>query len=58
MNRAFLIIGIPAFVVSFCWLAFGWGLRVAIAVIVAELGVVTAGVIYLRRRKNPAGGRE
>ncbi len=57
MNRAFLIIGIPAFVVSFCWLAFGWGLRVAIPVILGELAIVTGAVIYLRRRKTPTAGR-
>jgi hypothetical protein len=57
MNRAFLIVGIPAFVASFCWFAFGWGLRVAIVITAAELAVVTAGVIYLLRRANSTAGR-
>jgi hypothetical protein len=57
MNRAFLIIGIPAFVASFCWFAFGWGLRVAIVITAAELVVAAAGVIYLLRRANSAASR-
>lgn len=52
MNRAFLIIGIPAFVTSFCWLWFGWGLRRAVIVTGIELVVVVAGVICLVRRQN------
>lgn len=52
MNRAFLIIGIPAFVTSFCWLAFGWGWRVAAIVTGIELAAVVAGVIYLARRQD------
>ncbi|MFY9531789.1 MAG: hypothetical protein WBC04_19170 [Candidatus Acidiferrales bacterium] len=57
MNRAFLIIGIPAFVASFYWFAFGWGLRVAIIITAVELAVVSAGVIYLLRRTNSTAGR-
>lgn len=56
MNRAFLIIAIPAFVVTFCWLTIGYGLRVAVPVVAAELAVAAGAVIYLRRR-NPAAGR-
>jgi membrane protein implicated in regulation of membrane protease activity len=52
MNRAFLIIGIPAFVTSFCWLAFGWGWRVATIVTGAELVVVIGAVIYILRRQS------
>jgi membrane protein implicated in regulation of membrane protease activity len=52
MNRAFLIIGIPAFVTSFCWLAFGWGWRVAAIVTGIELAAAVAGVIYLARRQQ------
>lgn len=52
MNRAFLIIGIPAFVTSFCWLWFGWGLRRAVVVTGIELLVVIAAAIYLLRRQS------
>lgn len=57
MNRAFLIIGIPAFIVSFCWLAFGWGWRVAAIVSGVELAVAVGAVVYLIRRENarPSG---
>jgi membrane protein implicated in regulation of membrane protease activity len=57
VHRAFLIIGIPAFVASFCWFAFGWGLRVAILVTAAELAVVAALAIYLLRRANSTESR-
>lgn len=57
MNKAFLIIGIPAFVVSFFWLTFGWGVRVAAIVVGAELIVVAVGIIYLRRRERSATPR-
>jgi membrane protein implicated in regulation of membrane protease activity len=54
MNRAFLIVGIPAVVTSFCWLAFGWGWRVAAAVTGSEIVAITAFVIWvLRRRGQP-----
>jgi membrane protein implicated in regulation of membrane protease activity len=52
MNRAFLIVGIPAFVTSFCWLAFGWGWRVATIVTAAELVVVIGAVVYILRRQS------
>jgi uncharacterized membrane protein len=62
MNRAYLIVGIPAFVTSFMWLAFGWGWRFAAVVTGVELVVVIAAVIYLLRRQaarpgNPEAGR-
>lgn len=57
MNRAFLIIAIPAFIVSFAWLGFGYGLKVAIPVILLELAAAIGGVIYLRRRGSQAPGR-
>jgi hypothetical protein len=50
MNRAFLIVGIPAVITSFCWLAFGWGWRVAIAVTGAEIVAITAVVVSILRR--------
>jgi hypothetical protein len=52
MNRAFLIVGIPAVITSFCWLAFGWGWRVAVTVTGSEIIVITAFVIYILRRQN------
>jgi membrane protein implicated in regulation of membrane protease activity len=52
MNRAFLIVGIPAFVTSFCWLALGWGWRVATVITGVELVVVIGAVIYLLRRQS------
>jgi len=56
MNRAFLVVGIPAVITSFCWLAFGWGWRLAIGVTAAELVIITGVVIYvLRRQKQRAG---
>ena len=52
MNRAFYIIGIPAFVTSFCWLTFGWGWRFAAMVTGAELALAIGAVILLVRRQN------
>jgi membrane protein implicated in regulation of membrane protease activity len=57
VNKSFLIIGIPAFVVSFFWLTFGWGVRVALIVIGTELAAVAAGVLYIRRREKSATPR-
>jgi len=62
MNRAFLIIGIPAIITSFLWLAFGWGWRLAATVTGVELVVAIVGVIYLLRRQSarpdgPEAGR-
>jgi hypothetical protein len=57
VNKSFLIIGIPAFVVSFFWLAFGWGVRVALVVIGTELAAVAGGVLYIRRREKSATPR-
>lgn len=57
MNRAFIIIAIPAFIVSFCWLYVGYGLAVAAPVIVVELAAAIAGIIYLRRRAAQTAGR-
>lgn len=57
MNRAFLIIAIPAFIVSFVWLYVGYGLAVAAPVIVVELAAAIGGVIYLRRRASQTAGR-
>jgi len=57
MNRAFLIIAIPAFIVSFAWLAFGYGWKIALVVVLLELAAAIGGVIYLRRRGSQAPGR-
>ena len=59
MNKAFYIIAIPAFVVSFCWLYYGWGLGIATAVIIFELIAAIGGMIYLRRKGSAhrAGAR-
>jgi membrane protein implicated in regulation of membrane protease activity len=59
MNRAYLIVGVPAFITSFCWLAFGWGWRLAAIVTSLELIVVLAAVMYfLRRERARTGGPE
>ncbi|HLW83177.1 MAG TPA: hypothetical protein VKS20_14150 [Candidatus Acidoferrales bacterium] len=50
MNKAFYIIAIPAFIVSFCWLYYGWGLTAAVVTIVLELAAAIGGVVYLRRK--------
>jgi len=56
MNRAFLILIIPAVITSFLWLAFGWGWRLAAIITGAELAVGTAAVIYLLRRQSARRG--
>lgn len=54
MNRAFLIVIIPAILTSFCWLAIEWGWGVAAAAAGAEIAAVAFGVRYqLRREKAP-----
>ncbi|MGH9775248.1 MAG: hypothetical protein ACRD50_09910 [Candidatus Acidiferrales bacterium] len=52
MNRAYLIIGIPAFVVSFFWMLLGWGLRVALPITLGELALALAAIFYVRRREQ------
>jgi formate-dependent nitrite reductase membrane component NrfD len=52
MNRAFLIVGIPAVLASCAWLAVGWGWRVAVAATCAEIAAMAAIVIYFLRRHN------
>jgi hypothetical protein len=54
MNRAFLVVGIPGVITSFCWLAFGWGWRVALTVTAGEMIAITAFVLYMLRRQNRA----
>lgn len=55
MNRAFYIIAIPAFIVSFLWMYYAWGLKVAAPVVAVELGTAIGGAIYLRRKAVEAG---
>ena len=59
MNRAFYIIAAPAFIVSFLWMYYAWGLKVAVPVVGAELVAAIGGVIYLERRAAQlhAGGQ-
>lgn len=52
MNKAFYVIAIPAFIVSFCWLYFGWGMKIAVVVIVIELLGAVSGIVYLRRKSR------
>jgi len=57
LNRAFAIIAIPAFIVSFVWLYVGYGMAVAVPVIIGELAAAIGGIIYLRRRAAQSAGR-
>jgi membrane protein implicated in regulation of membrane protease activity len=58
MNRAFLVVGIPAVITSFCWLAFGWGWRIAVTVTAGEMIAIAGFVIYTLRRQNRASTPE
>ena len=59
MNRAYFIVGIPAFISSFFWIAFGWGWRPAVIVTSVELALIIAVVMYfLRRERAKQGGAE
>lgn len=55
MNRALYIIAVPAFLVSFLWMYYAWGLRVAVPVVGCELAAAVGGVIYLKRKVRPRG---
>lgn len=58
MNRAFLIVIIPAILTSFCWLAIEWGWGVAAAATGVEIAVVAIGVRYqIQREKTPEAAR-
>ncbi|HEV2421571.1 MAG TPA: hypothetical protein VGS59_07685 [Candidatus Acidoferrales bacterium] len=59
MNRAFYIIAAPAFIVSFLWMYYAWGLWVAVPVVGGELAAAIGGVVYLRRKtaQSHAGGQ-
>lgn len=58
MNRAFYIVAIPAFIVSFLWMYYAWGLMVAAPVIVCEFAGAISGVIYLKKRQTHARSGE
>ncbi len=59
MNKAFVIILVPAVVVSLAWLTAGWGLRVSVPVgVVVLLITFVSTIVFLRRRKrNPEASR-
>ncbi len=51
MNRAFLVVLAPAVVVSSCWMAFLWGLRVAVPGALVEVAVFAGVIVYVRRKE-------
>jgi membrane protein implicated in regulation of membrane protease activity len=53
MNRALLVIAIPAFLVSIFWLTLGWGWRTALVVGCIELAIATGAVNYFSRKNKP-----
>lgn len=58
MNRAFLIVIIPAILTSFCWLAIEWGWGVAAAATGVEIAAVAIGVrCQIQREKMPEAAR-
>jgi hypothetical protein len=54
MNRGFLIIAIPAFLVSIFWLTLGWGWHTAAIGGCLEIAVGVGVVIYTTRRARAA----
>jgi len=52
MNRAFLIIAIPAFLVSIFWLTLGWGWHTAVIGGCLEIAIGAGVVVYAMRRPN------
>jgi hypothetical protein len=57
MNRAFLIIAIPAFLVSIFWLTLGWGWHVAVIGGCVELAIGVGVVLYAARHASASHGR-
>lgn len=60
MNRGFLIIAIPAFLVSIFWLTLGWGWHTAVIGGCVEIAIGVGAAIYAARRthaaENPRAG--
>jgi len=52
MNRAFLIIAIPAFLVSIFWLTLGWGWHTAVIGGCLEIAIGVGVVVYAARRPS------
>ena len=52
MNRAFLVIAIPALAVALFWITFGWGWRVSLPAGIAIIILATAGFLIWRRRSG------
>jgi hypothetical protein len=52
MNRAFLIIAIPAFLVSIFWLTLGWGWHTAVVGGCLEIAIGAGVVVYAARRPS------
>jgi hypothetical protein len=58
MNRGFLIIAIPAFLVSLFWLTLGWGWRTALVGGCLEIAIGVGVAVYAARRPSgPQAGR-
>ena len=57
MNRAFLIIWIPAIAVSFYWMYMGYSLLVAILGTILELAIAVGVILFMRRRDRRASSR-
>lgn len=57
MNRAFLILAIPAVVVSLAWITVGWGLRASVPAGIAVLVVAGAGLVWWWHKRGAAAGR-
>jgi len=57
MNKAFLVIWIPAFATAFYWLYEGYNLRAAILGTIAMIAVAVGVIFYLRRREKQASQR-
>jgi hypothetical protein len=52
MNRAFLIIAIPAFLVSIFWLTLGWGWHAAVIGGCLEIAIGVGVVVCAARRSS------
>lgn len=52
MNKAFLVIWIPAIATTFYWMYEGYNLRVAIFGTIVELAIAAGVILFLRRRQQ------